>query len=100
MGEEIAALTKGIKDLDKQVAEATANRKAENAEYEETMASDGAAKELLGLAKNRLAKFYSPKMYKAPPKRKLSEEERITVNMGGTLAPTAAPGGIAGTGIT
>merc|ERR1719506_799114 len=54
----------------------------------------------MGLAKNRLRKFYSPKMYKAPPKRELSEEERITVNMGGTLAPTAAPGGIAGTGIT
>merc|ERR1719230_1527620 len=45
-------------------------------------------------------KFYNPKLYKAPPKRELSEEERITVNMGGTLAPTAAPGGIAGTGIT
>merc|ERR1719446_1624799 len=45
-------------------------------------------------------KFYNPKMYKAPPKRQLSEEERITVNMGGTLAPTAAPGGIAGTGVT
>merc|ERR1719171_2654547 len=49
---------------------------------------------------NRLNKFYNPKMYKAPPKRDLSEEERITVNMGGTLAPTAAPGGIAGTGAT
>merc|ERR1719409_754503 len=45
-------------------------------------------------------KFYNPKLYKAPPKRQLSEEERITVNMGGTLAPTAAPGGIAGTGVT
>merc|ERR1712078_464064 len=45
-------------------------------------------------------KFYNPKLYKAPPKRKLSEEEQITVNMGGTLAPTAAPGGIAGTGVT
>merc|ERR1719432_311780 len=64
------------------------------------MASDGAAKELLGLAQNRLNKFYNPKVYKAPPKRQLSEEERITVNMGGTLAPTAAPGGIAGTGVT
>ena len=39
-------------------------------------------------------------MYKAAPKRELSEEERITVNNGGTLAPTAAPGGIAGTGVT
>merc|ERR1719326_69962 len=45
-------------------------------------------------------KFYNPKLYKPPPKRELSEEERITVNMGGTLAPTAAPGGIAGTGVT
>merc|ERR1740115_69794 len=35
----------------------------------------------------------------APPKRELSEAEQITVNNGGTLAPTAAPGGIAGTGI-
>jgi len=97
---EIASLTEGIKTLDKQVAEATAQRKSEHAEHEETMAGNGAAKELLGMAKNRLAKFYSPKMYKAPPKRELSEEERITVNMGGTLAPTAAPGGIAGTGVT
>jgi len=47
-----------------------------------------------------LNKFYNPKLYKAAPKRELSEEERITVNMGGTLAPTAAPGGIAGTGVT
>merc|ERR1719160_777516 len=44
-------------------------------------------------------KFYNPSLYKAPPKRELTEEERITLNMGGTLAPTAAPGGIAGTGI-
>merc|ERR1719169_326379 len=45
-------------------------------------------------------KFYNPKLYKPPPKRELSEEERIAVNMGGTLAPTLAPGGIAGTGVT
>merc|ERR1719373_1125985 len=64
------------------------------------MAQDSAAKDLLEFAKNRLNKFYNPKLYKAPPKRVLSEEERITVNMGGTLAPTAAPGGIAGTGVT
>merc|ERR1719453_432838 len=30
-------------------------------------------------------KFYNPSMYKAPPKRELTEEERITLNMGGTL---------------
>merc|ERR1719265_1098937 len=44
-------------------------------------------------------KFYNPTLYKAPPKRELTEEERITLNMGGTLAPTAAPVGIAGTGV-
>merc|ERR1719183_2917360 len=64
------------------------------------MASDSAAKELLQFAKNRLNKFYNPKLYKPPPKRELTEEQRITVNMGGTLAPTQAPAGIAGTGIT
>merc|ERR1712194_379984 len=37
-------------------------------------------------------------MYKPPPGREMSEEERITVNMGGTLEPIEA-GGIAGTGI-
>merc|ERR1719352_2137979 len=96
---EIKALEEGIKALDKSVAEATEQRKEENADYTELMASDGAAKEILGFAKNRLNKFYNPKLYKAPPKRKLSEQEQITVNMGGTLAPTAAPGGIAGTGV-
>merc|ERR1740138_1106965 len=91
---EIKALEEGIAALDKSVAEATEQRKEENADYTELMASDGASKEILGFAKNRLNKFYNPKLYKAPPKRKLSEEEQITVNMGGTLAPTAAPGAV------
>jgi septal ring factor EnvC (AmiA/AmiB activator) len=99
LAEEIKALEESIASLDKSVAEATEQRKDENKEYTELMASDAAAKELLAFAKNRLNKFYNPKLYKAPPKRVLSEEDRITVNMGGTLAPTAAPGGIAGTGI-
>merc|ERR1719421_860748 len=30
----------------------------------------------------------------------MTEEERLTVSMGGTLAPTAPPAGIAGTGIS
>merc|ERR1719335_1187318 len=75
-------------------------RKEEHEDYVNTMAANTAARDLILFAKNRMQKFYNPKMYKAPPKRKLSEEERITVNMGGTLAPTEAPGGIAGTGIT
>jgi peptidoglycan hydrolase CwlO-like protein len=98
--DELEALADGIKALDKQVAEATEDRKEEHAENVETVANDNAAKELIGVAKNRLNKFYNPKLYVAAPKRELSEEERITLNMGGTLAPTAAPGGIAGTGVT
>merc|ERR1719218_268063 len=85
--EEIAALVQGIKDLDKDVAEATQQRKEENEEYTETMAADTAAEELLQLAKNRLNKFYNPKLYKPPPKRELSGEERIVVSMGGTAPP-------------
>jgi septal ring factor EnvC (AmiA/AmiB activator) len=98
--DEIDALNAGIKALDKLVADATAQRKAEHADYTELMANDGAAKEVLLWAKNRLNKFYNPKLYVAPPKRDLSEEDRIVVNMGGTLAPTQPPAGIAGTGIT
>merc|ERR1719324_441927 len=97
--EEIKSLEEAIVALDKSVAEATEQRKEENEEFTELMANDAAAKELLGFAKNRLNKFYNPKLYKPPPKRVLSEEDSIVVNMGGTLAPTAAPGGIAGTGI-
>merc|ERR1719324_867619 len=99
LADEIKALEEGLVALDKSVAEATEQRKEENADYNDLMASDGAAKEVLGFAKNRLNKFYNPKLYKPPPKRELSEDERITLSMGGTLAPTAAPGGIAGTGI-
>merc|ERR1719356_2345744 len=76
---EIAALEAGIKALDKSVADATEQRKEENTDFTELMASDTAAKDLLGFAKNRLNKFYNPKLYKAPPKRQLTEEERITV---------------------
>merc|ERR1719174_2599174 len=96
---EIDALEDGIKALDKQVAEATEQRKEEHAEFEEALAANSAAVDLLNFAKNRLNKFYNPKLYKPPPKRELSAEDRIATSMGGTMAPTAAPGGIAGTGI-
>jgi len=100
LGEEISALIAGIKALDKEVADATANRKAENSEYKATMAANGAAKELIGLAKNRMNQFYNPDLYTPPPKIELSREQRIAVNMGSEAAPTVAPSGIAGTGIT
>merc|ERR1719433_2681720 len=97
--EEIQDLNDGVKALDKSVAEATEMRKKEHADYTELMANDAGAKEVLLWAKNRLNQFYNPKLYKAPPKRALSGEDRIVVSMGGTLAPTPPPGGIAETGI-
>merc|ERR1719155_477109 len=96
---DIAALEKSIKALDKAVADATDTRKQENEDFTELMAQDSAAKEILGFAKNRLNKFYNPSLYKPPPKRELTDEDRATLAAGGTLAPTEAPGGIAGTGI-
>jgi len=97
--DEIAELTKGLKQLDKDVEEQMDMRKEEHEDYVSTMAANTGAHDLILFAKNRMQKFYNPKMYKSPPKRELSEDEQITLNMGGTLAPTAAPGGIAGTGI-
>merc|ERR1719359_2475107 len=97
--DELAALQKGIKDLDKMVAEATETRKEEHAAFVQTSAENNAALQLLEVAKNRLNKFYNPKVYKAPPKRELTEEERLYVASGGVLT-TPAPGGIAGTGIS
>merc|ERR550514_1686230 len=74
--EDIEALADGIKDSDKAVAEATEQRKEENEDYQTALAANSAAVELIGVAKNRMNKFYNPKLYKAPPKRELSEEER------------------------
>merc|ERR1712129_295759 len=91
---ELAALEDSITALDKSVAEATATRKEEHDNYVETLAANSAAKEVLGFAKNRLNKFYNPKLYVAPKARELSEADQMTVNNGGTLAPTAAPVGI------
>merc|ERR1719223_2363262 len=95
----IEALDDGIRALDKEVEKATETRQEEHEDFTETQAANGAAVDLLKFAKNRLNKFYNPSLYKPPPKRELSEDEQITLNMGGTLAPPEAPGGIAGTGI-
>jgi len=96
---EIKALQDGIVALDKSVAEVTQVRKQEHEEFVATSAANQQALDLIAFAKNRLNKFYNPKMYKAPPPRELTEEERVFQNYGGKLEPTPAPGGIAGTGI-
>jgi chromosome segregation ATPase len=96
--DELAALAQKIKDLDTMVAAATSARKDEHALFVQTSAENHAALQLLEVAKNRLNKFYNPTIYKPPPKRELTEEERLYVASGGVLT-TPAPGGIAGTGI-
>merc|ERR1719453_2365136 len=63
----IKATKEAIENLDKAVAEATEQRKEDNAEYTENKGMNAAAHQLLGMAKNRLNKFYNPKLYKPPP---------------------------------
>merc|ERR1719198_2280257 len=70
---EIDDLKKGLEQLDKDVAEATEQRKDEHGEYIDETAANQAAVELLGMAKNRLNKFYNPTLYKAP--EPVAEEE-------------------------
>jgi chromosome segregation ATPase len=65
--EEIEGLSDGIKALDKQVAEATEQRKEEHEDSVETLTNNKAAVDIIGFAKNRMNKFYNPKLYKAPP---------------------------------
>jgi len=87
---ELEALEDGIKALDKQVAEATEQRKEEHSDFTELMAADNSAKQVLNFAKNRLNKFYNPKLYKAPPKREVSFVQ-ISEHVQGEEAPGPAP---------
>merc|ERR1719456_2140074 len=70
---DIAALTEEIKELDKSVAAATEQRKAEHAEYTNTVSLNEAASQLLAKAKNRLNKFYNPVLYKKEAKNRLNK---------------------------
>merc|ERR1719454_2793917 len=96
--EEIKALGEGIVELDKSVAEATANRKEENSDFKTLYAGNAAAKEILEFAKNRLNKFYNPKMYKpenafaqvhahdAPPPETFGAYSKKSEEGGGVIA--------------
>merc|ERR1719217_1704464 len=99
LSDELAALRKSIKDLDQAVADATEQRKDEHKEFVETAAMNNAALQLLDVARNRLNKFYNPALYVAPPRRELTEEERIYVNSGGADPRDAEEAAVAGTGI-
>jgi predicted nucleic acid-binding Zn-ribbon protein len=76
LAEEIDVLKAAIKELDKNVMEATEQRKEENEDFKDLMASDTAAKELMKFAKNRLNKFYNPKLYKAAALISLAPEDK------------------------
>jgi hypothetical protein len=67
--DEIKTLKATMKEEDRSVQEASQNRKAEHIEYAELMQSNGAAKEVLDFAINRLNKFYNPKLHKPEPKQ-------------------------------
>merc|ERR1711957_335986 len=85
LASEVKALEDGVKALDKSTAEATEQRKDENSDFTELIAQDTAAKEILGMAKNRLNKFYNPKLYVAP------ELAQIQAHGQQTAAPPPPP---------
>jgi len=101
---EVANLQAEIKALDKAVAEATAQRQEEHAEFLTVQTENNAALQLIDAAKNRLFKFYRPNLHKEEARRELTEQEELEVAAGGPDprdAEEAMPkGGIAGTGIT
>merc|ERR1719382_88729 len=57
--DDIANLVAGIKDLDKEVADAADMRRQENKEFRSERATNAAAKKLLNLAKKRMSEFYN-----------------------------------------
>merc|ERR550514_1644611 len=75
LGEEIVA-------LDKAVAEATSTRKADHESFLTSQSENQACTQLIEKAKNVLNKFYRPNLYKAPPKRELTQEEQMMVDNG------------------
>jgi hypothetical protein len=97
LSDEIAKTTAKVKALDKSVAEATAQRKEEHAEFTQSMQLNEAAVQLIGKAKNKLQKFYNPSMYKAAEKREPTAEEQAIMAAGGKVDLTVPPTVIAGT---
>jgi len=88
--ESIKSLQDGVAALDKDVAEATAQRKKEHEEFSETLKLSEVALELIGKAKNRLQKFYNPALYKAPPKKEMTMEEKIIASGSSALVQQEA----------
>jgi len=79
---EMTTLSNEITAMDGSVAAASLQRKKESAEYTQMMTLNEAAIQLIDKAKNRLAKFYNPTLYKEEPKKELAADDRIMANMG------------------
>merc|ERR1719316_1497168 len=86
---EIEDLKAGLVELDKDVAESTELRKKEHEESLNEAAANGAAVELLGMAKNRMNKFYNPTLYKEP--EKAAEEEEFFAQVSARAAQPGPP---------
>jgi len=88
--EKITSLQNSISSLNKDVAEATEERKKEHEEYNANLKLNEVALELIGKAKNRLQKFYNPSLYKAPPKKEMTMEEKIIASGSSALVQQEA----------
>jgi len=82
LGDDIKALDRSIRDLDKDVAQATEQRKKEHQEYVDSVSMTDTAMQLIGKARNRMAKFYNPAIYQQPKKKELTMEEKIVASYG------------------
>jgi len=77
LSEAINTLTGEVAELDKSVADATTNRKADHGAFVESAQLGEVAIGLIAKAKNRMQKFYNPTLYKAAPKTENTMEEKI-----------------------
>merc|ERR1712224_911495 len=75
--DDIAEMAAQIPELDKAVSEATEERKEGHEQYLEELHMAQVAVELVRKASQRMLKFYNPVLYKAPPKRERTMEEKI-----------------------
>jgi len=88
--EKITSLMESIASLNKEVAEATEQRKKEHETYGADLSANELALGLIGKAKNRLQKFYNPTLYKAPPKKEMTMEEKIIASGSSALVQQEA----------
>jgi len=88
--EKITSLKEGMASLNKDVAEATEERKKEHELFGSDLSANELALALIAKAKNRLQKFYNPTLYKAPPKKEMTMEEKIIASGSSALVQQEA----------